>query len=96
MAKAKARPARKKRQRKMLVRGADGGLYLLTDNALAPFKLRKQKADAVTKILEEAQNNPVPFKLSERLVKEIQGIRTFFDIIHVSTETFINNIPRKE
>jgi hypothetical protein len=92
----KRKPARKKRGRKILVRGADGGLYLLTDNALAPFKLHKQKAEEVTKILKKAQKNPVPTKLSKHLIKDIEGIHTLWSLIDVSAQTYINDIPRKE
>jgi|GEM_PF-2158533 hypothetical protein len=96
MAQAKRKPERKKRGRKTLVRGADGGLYLLTDTALAPFKIHKQKAEMLTKILEKAQKNPVPTKLSKRVIKDIEGIHTLWDYVQVSAETYINDIPRKE
>jgi len=86
----------KARQKKTLVRGADGGLYLLTEEPFEVSKLPEPKAKRVTKILEKAQMNPVPSKLSERLIKEIQDIRTVWSEISISTETFINDIPRKE
>jgi len=69
---------------------------LLTDTALAPFKIHKQKAEMLTKILEKAQKNPVPTKLSKRVIKDIEGIHTLWDYVQVSAETYINDIPRKE
>ena len=96
MAREKTKPARKKRGRTILVRGADGGLYLLTDDALAPFKLHKPQAEAVTKILQRAEKNPVPKKLPEGLINEIEGIHTKKSEVQTSAETFINDVPRKE
>ncbi len=96
MAREKTKPARKKPGHTILVRGADGGLYLLTDDALAPFKLHKQKAEAVTKILQKAEKNPAPKKLSKRVINEIEGIHTLMSEIQLTAETFINDVPRKE
>ena len=96
MAREKTKPARKKGERTILVRGADGGLYLLTDDALAPFKLHKHKAEAVTKILRKAERNPVPRKLPKDLINEIEGIHTRMSEVQTSAETFINDVRRKE
>jgi hypothetical protein len=71
MAREKAKPARKKRHYKTLVRGADGGLYLLTDKDLAPFKLPEENAGKVTQILKDTQENPVVAKLSARAHREM-------------------------
>lgn len=96
MAKSQSKASREKLGRKTLVRGADGELYLLTDDALAPFKLHEQKAEKVTKILEKAQRNPVPAKLPKRVINEIEGIHTLANLVEVSAETYINNVPTKE
>jgi hypothetical protein len=78
------------------VRGADGGLYLLTEEPFEISKLPQEKEKEVTKVLEKAQMNPVPLELPEHLVEEIQGIKTLGDQIAVSPETFVNDIPRNE
>ena len=71
MAREKAKPARKKRAGKTLVRGADGALYVLTGKDLAPFKLPEEKAEKVTQILKDAQENLVVAKLSSRVIQEM-------------------------
>jgi len=74
MVQAKRKPARKKRERKHLVRGADGALYLLSHRDLAPFKVHEKKAKKLNQILKDAQKNPVVTKLSSSLVKRIQAV----------------------
>jgi hypothetical protein len=92
MARAKGKSAPGKSERKTLVRGADGGLYLLTDKNLAPFKLEEDKAESVTQILKDACEEPVTEKLSTKVVKEIRGEGHG---VNVSAETYIN-IVRKD
>ena len=92
----KRKSAGKASLRKTLVRGADGGLYLLTEEPFEVSKLPEQKEKELTKVLEKAQMNPVPLEWPEGLIEEIQGIKTVGDQIAVSPETFVNDIPRKE
>jgi hypothetical protein len=54
----------------VLIKGADGGLYLITKKDLRPFKLPKQKAKQVERILRSV-DLVVP-KLSPDVVKRIQ------------------------
>jgi hypothetical protein len=49
------KPGRGMRGGKTLVRGADGALYLLTENK-APVKLKEKEAKIVTQILEDVED----------------------------------------
>jgi hypothetical protein len=93
MAREKAEPARKKRARKTLVRGADGGLYVLTDNALAPFRLSEENTEKVTQILKDAHENLVVAKLSSRVIHEMDFSKSVSSAS--SSEIFINTIRKK-
>jgi hypothetical protein len=96
MARKKAEPARKKRPRKTLVRGADGGLYLLTDRALAPFKLPGEKAEKVTQILKDAEEDVVVAKLSSRVIHEMDFAKAVATGVKcVSGEIFVNTLRKK-
>ncbi len=86
-------PKGKTRKRKTLVRGADGALYLLTDKDLTPFKLPEEKAEKVTQILKDAQENPVVAKLSRRVIQEMDLARAV-DVPVVSGEIFINTVRK--
>jgi hypothetical protein len=65
MAQAEGKPARRKRERKTLVRGADGALYLLTKTN-PPMKLTEKEARTLTEVLEVAEE-----KLAKIIDKEI-------------------------
>lgn len=93
MTRPRRKSAGKIGKKKTIVRGADGGLYLLTEKPFEISKLPEQNAKRVTTILKKAQMNPVPSKLSERLIKEIEGIKTMHEEVETGTETFINDIP---
>jgi ribosomal protein S26 len=86
---------RKTPKRKTLVRGADGALYLLTDKDLAPFKLPEEKAEKVTQILKNTQENPVVAKLSRRVIREMDLARAVsVSIVCVSGEIFVNTVRK--
>jgi len=55
----------------VLIRGADGGLYLITKKDLRPFKLPKKKAKQVREILGGGVELVVP-KLPRDVVKRLQ------------------------
>ena len=79
-------------KRQTLVRGADGGLYLLTDADLASHKLSDAEANAVTEILKDADENPRAEKLPSQVIKDIRNEGSGLD---QSADTYINNVPNK-
>jgi hypothetical protein len=97
MALAEEKPASEKPKRKILVRGADGALYLLTHKDLAPFKLEEDKAEKVTKILEKAHENPVVTKLPARVIEELDLAKAVaISIVCVSGEIFTNTVRKQQ
>jgi len=98
MALAKEEPAPETPKRKTLVRGADGSLYVLTDKDLAPFKLPEERAEKVTQILKDAQENLVVAKLSSRVIQEMDFAKAVACSVKpkcVSGEIFINTLRKK-
>ena len=93
MALAKEKPTSKRPKRKMLVRGADGALYLLTGKDLAPFKLREKNAEKVTQILKHAHENLVVAKLSSGVIHEMDFSKSVNSAS--SSEIFINTVRKK-
>lgn len=77
---ARARTPKSDREKKehhkagsgVLIRGADGGLYLITKKDLRPFKLPKKKAKQVKEILGDVELELVVPKLPRDVVKRLQ------------------------
>jgi len=88
----KKQPAPGKSKRQILVRGADGGLYLLTDADLAPYKLSTEAAEAVTEVLKHADEDPKAEKLPSQVIKDIRNEGSGLD---VTADTYVNNVPNK-
>jgi hypothetical protein len=93
MALGEKKPTSKTRKRKMLVRGADGALYLLTRKDLAPFKLPEEKAEKVTEILKDEHENLVVAKLSSKVLHEMDFSKSVSSAS--SSEIFINTVRKK-
>jgi hypothetical protein len=74
MAQATRKSARKTREAKILVRGPDGSLYLISHRDLAPFKVHEKKAKKLDQLLKSAKKSPVRAKLTATLVRRIQGV----------------------
>lgn len=70
--------------RGVLVRGADGALYLVTEKDLAPFRVPEDRAKQLTEILENARKDVVVYDLSSSAIKQIQALAQC--IKHVSPE----------
>jgi hypothetical protein len=69
------RQTSKKGKKKMLVRGPDGALYLLSDKDLAPFKLKEEKEKAVEQNLRDAGHRGfIDAKLPINIIREIQHL----------------------
>ena len=77
---ARARTPKSDREKKehhkagsgVLIRGADGGLYLITKKDLRPFKLPKKKAKQVKEILGDVELELVVPKLPRDVVKRLE------------------------
>jgi hypothetical protein len=93
MPRARRKPASSTRERKTLVRGADGALYLLTEKDLAPFKLQEKKAKILTQILEDAREDVVVAELSSSVIKRIQSMN---GCVHTGPPEIFLNTWRKE
>ena len=77
-------------QKKTLIRGADGALYLLSDSDLAPFRVEDTKSESVTRILKDAEHNPKVKELPRDVVKEIQHVEGCI-AHHASVDVYIND-----
>jgi hypothetical protein len=55
----------------VLIRGADGSLYALTEDDLKPFKVNEEKAKALTHILNKADKHVVTYDLSHDNLDEL-------------------------
>ena len=78
MARVEPKPKRKTRTRKrvdrgVLVRGADGALYLVTEKDL-PRKLREEKARAIRHVLKEGVGVVAVPELPGSVMKQIEGL----------------------
>lgn len=56
----------------VLIRGADGELYVLTKEDLAPFRMDPEKARRLTEILGAAPKDVVVRELPRNILREIQ------------------------
>jgi hypothetical protein len=74
----------------VIIRGADGELYMLTEDALSKFKLTKQQNKEVTEILKESHENPVPAKLPQIVIDQIKNIKTPARGIILPPHTIVN------
>lgn len=59
---------------KLVVRGADGSLYLIPEADMEPFKLQDKPAQALAKVLDQAGEDVVATKLSSRVHKQIYEV----------------------
>lgn len=83
-------------ERKIFVRGADGALYALSLDELAPFKLSEEQSESVTEILEDADKNPVAAQLPADVVEQIQAAGGCVKISAESPQVFTNTSPPTE
>ncbi len=74
----------------VLVRGADGALYMLTEEDLQPFKVEEEKAKEIREILSEAPKEVVVRKLASNVIKQLQAISRS---VLTSVEVYL---PKKE
>ena len=74
----------------VLVRGADGALYMLTEEDLQPFKVGEEKAKKIREILSEAPKEVVVRKLTPNVIKKLQTIAR---LVQSSVEVYL---PKKE
>jgi hypothetical protein len=76
----------------VLIRGADGALYLIKEDQLAPGRLEPEDAKIITEILEAAHENPVVEQLTRKVIEEIRGAGKGPS---VASNTFINDVRRE-
>lgn len=74
----------------VIIRGADGELYILTEDALSKFKLTKEQNKEVTEVLQEWNDNPVATKLPGRVILQIKDIKTPAHGILIPADTIVN------
>jgi hypothetical protein len=74
----------------MFIRGADGALYVLSEDQLAKFKVADDGKKAVDDILDKAKEDFKAAKLSENVVKQIQQVQGCVKTIAESPEVYTN------
>lgn len=58
----------------LLIRGADGALYLLAGNDLTPYKLKEKQAASVRRVLKKEHVDPIVSKFNDKIVKELRAL----------------------
>jgi hypothetical protein len=78
-------------EKKTFVRGADGALYALSDDDLAPFKVEESKKQKVDEILKREKEDFGAVKLSDNAIKQIQAaggcVKTTAELPEIYTNT---------
>jgi hypothetical protein len=72
----------------VLIRGADGELYALSKEDLAPFRMDPEKARRLTEILGTAPKDFVVRKLPRNILREIQGLNR---AVSTNVEVFLHD-----
>ena len=58
----------------VMIRGADGALYIVTEKDLAPFRVPNDKAKELTRILGGAPTNMVSYDLPADLMRTVHEL----------------------
>ena len=72
----------------MFIRGADGALYVLSEDQLAKFQVANEDKVKVDNILDKAKEDFKVAKLSTNVVKQIQQVNGCVKTTAVSPEAF--------
>jgi len=84
--------SKKKASSQALIRGADGALYLINEDELAPYKLDPEETHLVAKAIEAGHEDLVVVRLPRAIVEwlEAQGRGP-----SVSSDTYFNDLRRE-
>jgi len=74
----------------MFIRGADGALYVLSEDQLAKFQVANEDKVKVDDILDKAKEDFKAAKLSANVVKQIQQVQGCVKTIAESPEIYTN------
>lgn len=58
----------------MMIRGADGALYIVTEKDLAPFRVSDAKTRKLAEMLEEAPTKIVSYELAPDLMRAVAEV----------------------